>query len=120
MSDHYATTPDPSKAKPSKPVPSASHTASQMPPAGHWTTRPNPPARPDSDRDFGKGSGMSTATQSCSCGGPGGRPGMAPICWACLQFSFIGERVALRQRPANPLAAGILSRFTLQRQKGGV
>ena len=55
---------------------------------------------------------------ACTCGGPGGRPGMAPICWACLQFSFIGERVALRQLPASPLAAGILSRFTLQLHKG--
>ncbi len=59
---------------------------------------------------------MSTTAQTCTCGGPGGRPGMAPVCRACLQFSFIGERVALRQRPANTAVIALLSRFTLARR----
>lgn len=58
---------------------------------------------------------MSTTAQTCTCGGPGGRPGMAPVCPACLKFAFIGERVALRQRPANPVVLALLSRFTLAR-----
>ncbi len=61
---------------------------------------------------------MSTTAQTCTCGGPGGRPGMAPVCRACLKFSFIGERVALRQRPAIPVVLALLSRFT--RTRGAV
>ena len=52
---------------------------------------------------------------SCTCGGTGGRPGMVPVCKACMKFTFIGERVALRQRPANQAVAALLSRFTLAR-----
>lgn len=27
-----------------------------------------------------------TAPAACSCGGPGGRPGMAPTCLVCFKF----------------------------------
>ena len=58
---------------------------------------------------------MSTTAQTCTCGGPGGSPGMAPVCPTCIRFQFISERVALRQRPANPVVLALLSRFTLAR-----
>lgn len=66
-------------------------------------------------RQFLRALDVNKTATSCTCGGPGGRPGMAPVCPACLKFSFIGERVAMRQRPANQAVLALLSRFTLAR-----
>lgn len=37
------------------------------------------------------------ATASCNCGGPGGRPGMQPICLACARWTRHMAGIAARQ-----------------------
>lgn len=34
---------------------------------------------------------------ACRCGGPGGRPGMPPICPACARAALYGREVFLRR-----------------------
>lgn len=46
-------------------------------------------------KDTGLGT---TAEPGCYCGGPGGRPGMRPVCLRCISFGLADQRRALRLR----------------------
>ncbi len=37
-----------------------------------------------------------TSDHGCYCGGPGGRPGMSPICVRCLTFRLMSDRRGAR------------------------
>ena len=50
----------------------------------------------DSDRDIVK-----RKANSCSCGGPGGHPGMIPICRTCYKLSHYVRQVENRLANSN-------------------